>query len=66
MISHKMLCIALGNICPQSQHNIALQHDKGCDDISINRFIPVFAVRYGSVIGLAAYRYKGKQLKLKI
>jgi len=34
--------------------------------VSINRFIPFFAVRNGSVIGLAAYRYKGKQLKLKI
>ena len=42
------------------------RQQQGCVDISINRFISVFAVRYGSVIGLAAYRYKGKQLKLKI
>ena len=66
MISHQMLCTALGNICPESQHNIALQHNKGCGDISINRFIPVFAVQYGLVISLAAYRYKGKQLKHNI
>ena len=38
-----------------------------CRYISINRLIPgFFAVWYGSFIGLAAYRYKGKHLKLKI